>query len=437
VGLAVPCRPFIFLCIRIGKHFQSKNEASLISFAVASATLCYIILIVSYETVPVSDYKVIWEAAIQMASGTFTGGTDPSSYFYYYNWQIGIAAFESLFVRIFGAKFLVLKILNIMILNLLSWAIYAIAKKKTSRDAACLIYILSAFFLPYLLTVSQFTNQHAALLLLLLSFVLIEKNRLRYILLAGILLGVLNVLRPMAIIAVLAVLAYWLYSFFCDKRWKPLIVRSVLFLLMYSLTITAFDTLFVNIGYADAPVSQAKIPYFKFVKGLGGDQDVSKLASFGYDYEAFNEAQKEQLMTMIKQEPLATLLFVVNKMCRYWGLFDYQFENTFNHDPDFYYQYPVKALYMISWFQYIFCIALAFIGYHLWRKNNRVDVYAIFFIGYNLVYLFIEAFSSYRFIEYPFILIMTGYAVHALGLTERVKWWKTGRSRAPKLSAPK
>ncbi|WNR43990.1 glycosyltransferase family 39 protein [Paenibacillus roseipurpureus] len=414
----LPAILLFYLCIQLGKFFQRKSELHLVIFAVTAATICYLILNLSYNTLPVSDYKDIWTGANEMAAGTFTGGHDPSNYFYYYNWQVGIAAFESIIIRIFGSHFWVLKILNIIILNLISWGIYRIAKKKTGREAACITYMITIFYLPYLLSVPQFSNQHLTLLLLLVAFHWIEKNKFAFSALTGLLLAVLNILRPVAIVVVLTILCYWLYVFFRDRAFKKWILHSALLALTFFIAVSGFDKLFVKIDYADAPVSQPKMPYFKYVKGLGGDQGFDKLAKLSYDYETFNQIQKEQLNSLITEQPVSTVIFVINKMCRYWGLFDYQFEHTFNHDPDYYYQYPVKALYMISWFQYMLCILLALIGFRLWKQKHDMDVYVIFFIGYNLVYLLIEAFSSYRFIVYPFIIIMSGYAIHELRLYE-------------------
>jgi hypothetical protein len=86
---------------------------------------------------------------------------------------------------------------------------------------------------------------------------------------------------------------------------------------------------------------------------------------------------------------------------------------------------------MMSWFQYIFCVILALIGYLLWKRKHHIDVYVIFFVGYNVVYIFIEAFSSYRFIAYPFILIMSGYAIKELKLYYTNRILKKDKKKSP------
>lgn len=96
----------------------------------------------------------------------------------------------------------------------------------------------------------------------------------------------------------------------------------------------------------------------------------------------------------------------------YLGLFDYKFENTYNHDMSIWAQYPIKAFYSFGWGQYIFLIVFAIIGYNKWRKNHDVDIFQVFYIGNTLVYLFIEAFSAYRYESYPILIMFAGYGLY-------------------------
>lgn len=410
----IPTLFIIYLIIKLFKYLQNKSEKQIVFTVITISTILYIILILSYNTIPVSDYKNIWQAACEMAKGTFVGGLDKSNYMYFYNWQIGIAAFESLIVRVFGENFLVFKILNIILLNVTSFLIYYIVKNKVNKKVASISYILTSLFLAYLLTVSQFTNSHLALVLILIAFILIEKNKYKLSILAGIALGFTNVVRAIAIVAILAIICYEVYLSIKNREVIKPIINTLCVLLFYSITINIFNNVFIKVGYADGPISVAKMPYFKYVKGLGGDQDVYyKLKGVNFDYDKFNELQKKDLENLINQ-PIQTSIFVTNKMVRFMGIFDYKLEHTFNHDQDILYSYPVKALYMMSWFQYIIYIVFAIIGYKKWRKEKDIDVYQIFFCGYILAHVFVEAFSSYRYEAYPFIIIMASYGVNEL-----------------------
>ena len=63
------------------------------------------------------------------------------------------------------------------------------------------------------------------------------------------------------------------------------------------------------------------------------------------------------------------IAFFESIVVRYLGLFDYQFEMTYNHDVEMYTQYPVKALYSTSWFQYALLLILAFFGFREYKQN--------------------------------------------------------------------
>lgn len=410
----IPTIFIIYVIIKLAQYLQEKSEKQIIFTVVSICTALYIILLLLYNTVPVSDYKAIWQAACEMAKGIFIDGQDKSKYMYYYNWQIGIAAFQSLLIRVFGENFLIFKILNIVLLNVTSILIYYITKDKINKKVACTSYILVSFFLAYLLTVSQFSNSHLALVLILISFILVEKNQYKLSVLAGITLGFTNIIRAIAIVAILAVVCYEIYLCIKNREVIKTITNTLCILICYLLTINVFNSIFINLGYADGPVTVAKMPYFKYVKGLGGDQEIyEKLASVNFDYDKFNEMQKNDLNNLIKS-PIQTSKFVANKMVRFMGVFDYKLENTFNHDEDILYRYPIKALYMMSWFQYIIYVVLAIIGYKKWMKKRNIDVYQIFFCGYIVAHIFVEAFSSYRYEAYPFIIIMAAYGVNEL-----------------------
>lgn len=399
--------PAVFLLLgifRLANFLQKKSEHFFIFFMVATEIAIAMFMIFSYDTWPCSDYAAIWISANEMARGIFVRGTNPADYMYCYNWQLGIAAFESLIIRL-GGNFFTLKILNSCLLMLLQFLEYRLVKSKFGPCAASYAYVLSTLFMPWCLTIPQFTNHHIGCVLLLFGLFLLDQYKLLSWIAAGVLLAMMNVLRPLGIIVLLSAGCLTIYSLLQKRHIKPLLLFCGL-LISYTLVIALFDSLFIALGYTDANISQARIPYFKFQKGLYAyDTPADDLKTYDYNYDTYNAAMKEELIDVLQTKPLQTVVFIANKMVRYLGLFDYQFEMTYNHDVAFYTQYPVKALYSTSWFQYIGVLILALIGYQEYRKRAPVDIYQIFFIGNTLVYIFIEAFSSYRFESYCFLLM--------------------------------
>ena len=178
------------------------------------------------------------------------------------------------------------------------------------------------------------------------------------------------------------------------------------------MTLFALDSMLLGLAYTDEYVSRSnrllyhKISYTTYDSKIDGH-----IADFNYNYEAYNEAFQNEIIFMIKNHPVEITKNVVFKMIRYLGWFDYHFEMTYDHNEKVWKKYPIKAIYSAQWFQYVFYILIALYGYILYRRNNRTDIYQIFFIGNTLVYFFIEAYSTYRFISYFYILFLVGYGM--------------------------
>lgn len=407
----IPATALLLLISKLAQFIQTRSERFATCLMIALEAVIAIIMITSYDTQPCSDYASIWQSANEIAQGRFSAGTDPTQYMYFYNWQLGIAVFEAFFIK-FGATFFTLKVLNAILLIAIQHIEYRLVKQKLGFQTACTAYALSALFMPWCLTIPQFTNHHIGTIFLLMSLQLLEEQTPSRWAFAGVLLAMMNLLRPIGIIVLLTAVCYTIYLIIQRRHIKPLVLLIVL-IASYSLVLTCFDSVLISAGYTDSPVSHARLPYFKFQKGLYGyNWPLTDLNAYHYNYDEYNAAMKIELIEHISTHPLETLVFVANKMIRYLGLFDYQFEMTYNHDVAFYTQYPVRALYSTSWFQYIGICLLAIKGYPSYARRYPVDIYQVFFIGNTLVYLLIEAFSSYRFESYPFLIMLAALGMN-------------------------
>lgn len=409
----------VILTWKLSLYFQNQSEKKLILSMCLIEIVLSAILNLSYNTQPCSDYSYIWQAAKEMANNTFTNGLNPKAYMYYYNWQLGISAFESLLIRVFGPWFSVTKIFNTLLVCTIDYCVYLLCKRKTTKQVACTAYVTATLFLPWVLTMPQLTNHHLALVIWFLCLLLTERNSLPSWIAAGICAGLLNVIRPYGILLILSVICLTVYSLIVKKQGKSLLYL-LCFMVAYIAVIALFDWLFIRLGYTDAPISQARLPYFKFQRGMTDYKLPPDLWNYHYDYERYNDAMRQELLSAITEHPGSVLYFIADKMVRYLGLYDRQFIMTYGMNEAIYQAYPVRALYCVSWFQYIAVLIFAIFGYRQYIREHEVDVYQIFFIGNTLVYIFIEAVSSYRTESYPLLLVLS-----ALGMT------RFGRSATP------
>lgn len=208
-GIAVS---YIVFKVLVRLHISSR-AVLLISFVALNFFM--LISLLSVPTHPVSDYKAIWESAVAMANGDFdVSHLEWSDYMYIYNWQLGISALESLVIRIFGPEFWSIQLLNVLIVNATAMSVYYFAKEvyADNRRTASFTVLILALFWPFVITVNQFTNQHIAALLILIILILLKRDSVKIWVLAGLLLAILNIVRPMAIVLLIAILLYSLWG---------------------------------------------------------------------------------------------------------------------------------------------------------------------------------------------------------------------------------
>ena len=423
---AFPAAIYTAVVFLMGKFLQNKKEYYLIISMILIEAVYVTFLLLFYNTQPCSDYTAIWNAAVEMSKGVFTDGLKSGSYMYIYNWQLGIAAFESIFVRLFGENFFALKIFCAVITAVNNYLVYKCCCVKFNKKVGIYAYVTATMFIPWMLSVPQFTNHHIGFSLLLISLLLINRDKWYTYLAAGVLIAFLNVLRPMGIIIVIAAFCMAVYNMIKGHSWKSVAENAGKFaslLLAFAVVITGFNVLFIKKEYTDMNISSARVQYFKFQKGLYGyEYPFEDYNKYG-DIDSYNEAMKRELAETVKTNPARVCKFVIEKMIRYFGLFDYQFEMTFDHDDNIWSKYPIKAFYSTSWFFYAFALIIAAVAFIKKSKENDVDIFTVFFIGNTLVYILIEAFSSYRFESYYYIImfIAVGFAMFADQIAKKTK----------------
>ena len=200
----VPAIAFVFFSWMFGRGFHFLNfYISPFAYGFVFSNICFIIVLLTYNTQPASDWAYVWRAANDMAHGNFTSGITNGEPMHEIPHQLGLACVESLFIRVFGPSYTVLKVLNLVLLNIITWSTYHFAKRKASEEVAYFAYVSACMFLCYLMTVGQFSNHQLGFVLLYLSLYLYEKGKIKHCLFAGLITAFLNFVRPLGIMVVL------------------------------------------------------------------------------------------------------------------------------------------------------------------------------------------------------------------------------------------
>ena len=379
------------------------------------SNVLFLSFLLTFDSVPTSDWTHVWSAANQMAQGTFTDGVNNGTYMHEIPYQLGFAYFQSLIIRCFGANYVVIKIFNLIMMNAMLWVVYHFSNRKANEQVAGYAIMAASLFLSWSMTIGVMSNHAIGFLLLYLSLYLYEKGKLWTCCLSGIAAACLHFVRPMAAIVLAAIVCYAIYRWIKGDKLKRLVSNIVGFYIGFLAVCFLLDNLLLSLGYTDIYVSQSKRNIYHKITYSTYDSKVDgTIADYDYDYEAYDKAYKAEIVDMITHHPEEITLGIANKMCRYLGLLDYGFEMTYNHDEAIWMKYPIKAIYSIQWFQYIIYLLIGIWGFIKYRKTHETDLYQIFFIGNTLIYIFIEAFTSYRFENYMYLLFLVGYGMSVI-----------------------
>ncbi len=177
---------------------------------------------------------------------------------------------------------------------------------------------------------------------------LIEKNLAKASLLSGVVVALLNFVRPMGILIIASVCCFYLCKMLAEKIYFRLVSHLGMFLMGYFVVAFLLDTMLLNLNYTDERVSMSsRNKYHKISYTLYDSKVDGHIADYQFDYERYNEDYREELISQVVNHPAQITMSVANKMVRYLGLFDYLFEMTYNHDEKVWMRYPVKAIYIL------------------------------------------------------------------------------------------
>jgi 4-amino-4-deoxy-L-arabinose transferase-like glycosyltransferase len=377
------------------------------------------------KTVPVSDYKILFEGAKEIVNGAFREGFDKSSYFYFYNYQVGFASYLAAVMLIFGQKLIWFKTLEILYIAGSSILVYLIAKKLLDVRIAAIAAILFSTFIFNVMGSSVINNQHLSGLLMLLGIRLVLINSKRGILAAGIVFSIMNLMRPLGIVIIIAVILKFVYEMIEDKKWLQSISKIAVLLISFYAAVWIINFAYIGSGITPRPVSQNNIPYFKFVIGLGAKNGsliknvtidarrtsvYNDLKDLNFDYDKYNQECLEFIQkraTDFKN----TSLFIAKKMRFFMGEKDHQF--TFALTKLQQSEPPVRNLTMLGQMQYLLLLLFGFLAVIIKFRAKSEDMNLIYisFLCFVLVYILIEAQTRYRYDAYFFLVIIASEAL--------------------------
>lgn len=415
----------------------SDRATLIIMFALRFGIALAVILLIGAE--PISDFKTMYEAAIDLAGG----GRSYLDDIYFYNWayQTGFVIYESLIIRIFGTGQLALQIMNAVWLGGIGALTYAIALRLMPKKAAAAASLLFALCpAPYFLA-AVLTNQHIASFFIYLGIFLLvrqDKPKLSAMALAGASIAIGNVMRPIGIVAILAILCWGIIRLLMadnNKQRAKTLTSLLLVLICYFAIFSLCSSMVSWTGLNPEGLSNNQ-PTWKFVLGLnqetnGGWNREDAEAYLDLPTQEAGNAMQEVVKERLSVGPIALIKLAIRKNAVMWA----ELENMgwgFSHLDT---QQQVGPLTVAQWIKafvwgdkgvYLIAFILALIGtLTLLRKGTQSGpslLLSFLLCGYCTVHLIIEVQVRYRYFLMPAVFLLAG-----IGLAWVLRWL-SGRS---------
>lgn len=266
----------LLLVISIIFMIKKYNGKCFVLYLLLVGLIVRIAGIVIFNVSQTSDFAVLLEAARKFNLGDYS--FSKTGYFSMWPYQTGFVLYEALMLKIINSE-VFLKILNIFYELGLTYFIYKTIKKLVGEDEARIVSSLYAVFPFSIYSATVISNHHLSALLGYLSIYFLLKNdkedELKNYIIAGILLGLANVLRPEGIVVIFS---YFLYrvlkltkkDFKKSKKLVLMVVRCSIFVCFYLLINMGTSRYLVKNNINEDGLKNNN-PLWKFVLGTNLD----------------------------------------------------------------------------------------------------------------------------------------------------------------------
>ncbi len=399
--------PFLLLFIGIWFFVKKTKIKQFAFFLFIFSFLLRFLAILLIDTPIVSDFKTMFEAAIEINRGNLAL-VQSSSYFSLWSYQFGHTLYMSLFLKLIPNVFF-LKFLNALFSSGSIVLLYLIGKDFVKERTARFLCLLYSFFPFSLLLNTVLTNQHHSTFFCLLALYFLIGKKFEKIspikkgILVGSMLAISQILRPEGIVFLVALLVYILLTLKKKEEKKSFLLLAFIFLVYFALT-TSTSFLLQKAKISETGLKNNDF-YWKFVTGLNVktngqySEEDALIYPFGQKKEglAFLKRRISQDLTkyptlFLKKE---TILWMQSDLSWSIGHFPekgktelYQFLTSFNQIFLF------------------FFVAIGIIGCFC-KEKRKEFLFLILFLGaYFGVYLFIEIMPRYAYTPQMILLLI-------------------------------
>ena len=373
--------------------------------------------IVVFNFPQTTDFKLMYECALKFVNHDFSWNS--TAYFMMWPYQSGFVVYEGLLLKLVNNIYF-LKVLNIIYESLLVLLIYYFSRRFVKDESARVAAILFMIY-PYNIYLgTTLANHHIATILSYLGivFLLSRKKKPYYFIVAGILIGLSNVLRPEGIIIIFSYLLFMIFNLKKDN-FKKEVLGFLILLVSYGGINLICSNLIILSGINKDGLKNTN-PSWKFVLGFNGD-------SCGY-YDSNDEVyinDKEKELEIIKERlnPSNVGRLVLCKTNRMWLSNKIDVKDS-SYDKAYYignikikFNDLADVVSLTNHYIFLFVMVMMILGVFRNRKdiiNNESLFFLIMVVVAYFVFLLIEIQPRYLYLIHPSIFILSAYGIEEI-----------------------
>ncbi|CAJ1183601.1 hypothetical protein CPR19088_GLDEOEPO_01700 [Companilactobacillus paralimentarius] len=409
------------------------NRLILISLLLIFAIVAIIWLKLVPQT-QVSDFKAFWRTAPKALEGKAIYKYD-NDYFAKWAYQTGFLVYVMTVVKIFGHKVIAIQLLNVIYQVLILLMSYLLAMQLFNKvKIARLTVFILMIDLDWFALNSQADNQYLGMLLFLVTFYLVIKDKYWTYALAGITLGVGSIIRPIGPVVIAGIVVYALLYLFIQNNqihWSGL-GKVLITLVIYQVIFYAAGMAIKGSGLNSYGLTNRDSEW-KFVVGLdansNGSYDQGMVNRFDLKASRAKMSQKEH---QIIHENIQNLNATHGWLKLFWNKNEtlWASRSTTVDFTGFETQHSLRVSNLAKLLGYMGTIVLIILSWFgslkLLKNNPSVKTFVLLLplMAYAVVQLLIEVQGRYRLEFLPVIAILGGLGLFTICEWIRSKWGK-------------
>lgn len=403
------------------KSLYLKNKVIIIIFI---GMILRILWLINVNTQPYSDFETLYNGAIALINNdnTLFTGVNYIARFPHLSYMI---VYMAVIMKLFGQAVLTIKIGNLIFSIITMYLIYKVSLEVFEEENLALVSLgISAVFVPMITYVGVLATENIAIPFYLASIYFfikaIKKDMsLGLLALSGLLLGIGNLFRMVAVIMVIAYVMYILI--FEDKKIISKIKSSIIIVIMFISVLVSGSFLLKSLGITEVHLWKGKEPAVtNILKGSNiesfgrfNDEDAAIPEKYNYDYDKVKDVSleiiKERLTTT---SPIRLAIFYCGKFIGQWGQGDMSGISWSESGAEKIGVINSENSKVVVQLAYLAIIVLSFMSLfnkkRIIYENKIINLFYIILCGYGCFYLISEMQGRYAYIAcWLFIIFAT------------------------------